>query len=163
MDQKQKQISGVRFNIFDFLIILGILVCITAVVARAILIGSAKNEIEYTDVYFEVKGVSDVTARALCVPDAPIYLQSNDVKIGFFNTVDSKPLTVWAEDENGYLIEALHPDKHTVYGIARIRGIWYEEGFLVDGTYFVNVGQTFDIYTKYASCTITVTAITEKS
>ena len=163
MDQKQKRISGARFNIFDFLIILGILVCIIAVVARAILISNAKNEIEYTDVYFEVKGVSDATARALCIPDAPIYLQSNDVKIGFFDTVDSKPLTVWAEDENGYLIEALHPDKHTVYGIAQIKGIWYDEGFLVDGTYIVKVGQTFDIYTKYASCTITVTAIAEKS
>lgn len=163
MDQKQKQISGFRFNIFDFLIILGILVCLTAVIARWIMISNAKEEIVYTDVYFEAKGISEVTASALCIPDEPIYLQSNDAKIGVFSTVHSEPLKVWAENADGHLIEALHPDKMAVYGKAQIKGIWYEDGFLVDGTYFVKVGQTFDIYTKYASCTITVTAITEKS
>ena len=163
MDQKQKQISGFRFNIFDFLIILGILVCLIAVVTRWIMISNAKEEIVYTDVYFEVKGISEVTANALCAENEAIYLQSNDVNIGVFTELASEPLTVWAEDENGYLIEAVHPDKMAVYGKAQIRGVWYQDGFLVDGTYFAKVGQTFDIYTKYASCTITVTAITENS
>lgn len=163
MDQKQKQISGVSFNIFDFLIILGIIVCLVAVITRSIMITNAQEEVVYTDVYFEVKGISEVTANALCVQNETIYLQSNDVEIGFFSTVDSKPLRVFSEDENGRLIEVLHPDKYTVYGVAQIKGVWYQDGFLVDGTYFAKVGQTFDIYTKYASCTITVTAITEKS
>ena len=163
MEQKQKQISGFSFNIFDFLIILGILVCLVAVITRSIMINNAQEEIVYTDVYFEVKGISEVTANALCAADEPIYLQSNDVKIGIFSAVNVEPLKVWAEDENGRLIEVLHPDKKTVYGKAQIKGIWYEDGFLVDGTYFAKVGQTFDIYTKYASCTITVTAITEKA
>lgn len=163
MDQKQKQISGVSFNIFDFLIILGILVCLVAVITRSIMINNAQEEIVYTDVYFEVKGVSEVTANALCIADESIYLQSNDAKIGIFSAVNAEPLKVRAEDENGRLIEVLHPDKKTVYGKAQLKGIWYEDGFLVDGTYFAKVGQTFDIYTKYVSCTITVTAITEKS
>ena len=163
MNQKQKQISGVGFNIFDFLIILGILVCLVAVITRSVMISNAQEEIVYADVYFEVKGVSDVTANALCVSNEPIYLQSNDVEIGFFSTVESKPLRVFSEDENGHLIEVLHPEKQTVYGTAQIKGGWYQDGFLVDGTYFAKVGQTFDIYTKYASCTITVTAIAEKS
>ena len=163
MDQKQKRISGARFNIFDFLIILGILVCLTAVITRWIMIKNAKEETVYTDIYFEVEGISEATAHALCMPDEAIYLQSNDVNIGVFSTVEEKQLRVLTEDEDGRLIEALHPDKMAVYGKAQIKGVWYEDGFLVDGTYFAKVGQTFDIYTKYASCTITVTAITEKS
>ena len=163
MDQKQKKISGARFNIFDFLIILGILVCIIAVTTRAIMISKAQDEMVYTDICFEVKGVSEVTANALCIPGEAIYLQSTDVNIGTFSTVDSKPLRVLSEDDNGRLIEVVHPDKKTVYGTAQIKGVWYEDGFLVDGTSIVKVGQMFDIYTKYASCTITITSITENS
>ena len=163
MDQKQKQISGFRFNIFDFLIILGIIVCLVAVIVRSVMISKAQEEIVYADVYFEVKGISEVTANALCMPNESIYLQSNDVEIGMFSTVESKAFRVLSEDENGRLIEVLHPDKQTVYGIAQMKGVWYQDGFLIDGTSFAKVGQTFDIYTKYASCTITITSIAEKS
>jgi hypothetical protein len=56
MDQKQKEISGFRFNIFDFLIILGILVCLTAVITLWIMIKNAKEETVYTDIYFDTPG-----------------------------------------------------------------------------------------------------------
>ena len=162
MDQKQKQISGPRFNIFDFLIILGIVVCLAAIVARVIFISNAKDDIVYANVYFEIEDISEATANAVCVPNESIYLQSNDIRIGVFSTVTAEPLKVWADDGNGVLIEALHPNRKTVTGRAQIKGIWYDEGFLVEGTYLASVGQTIDVYTKYVSCTITITSIEEK-
>ena len=162
MDQKQKQISGPRFNIFDFLIILALVVCVGAIIARALFVNNTRENVVFADVYFEVVGVSDVTADALCVQNESVYLQSNDERVGLINMIKKEPCRVWTEDTNGILVEAVHPDKTTVYGKAQIKGVWHEDGFMVDGTYLVTVGHTLDIYTKYASCTITITSITEK-
>ena len=162
MDQKQKQISGPRFNIFDFLIILGIVVCMTAIIVRLIIVSSAKEDVVFADVYFQVEDVSESTATAICVPYESIYLQSNDVRVGLFGVPQADSLRVWTEDENGVLVEALHPDRKTVSGKIQLKGVWRENGFWVEGTYLAAVGQTLDVYTKYASCTITITGIEEK-
>ncbi len=58
---------------------------------------------------------------------------------------------------------AQHPLKKEILGQAVFTGYWGEDGFLLGGTYLATVGSTLDIYTKYASCTITITAIEEKS
>jgi hypothetical protein len=129
---------------------------------RVIFVANRKEDIVFADVYFEVTGISEVTANALCVQNESIYLQSGDARIGLINNVRSEPCTVRTEDENGALIEAVHPDKKSVYGMAQIKGVWHEEGFVVEGMYLATVGSTLDIYTKYASCTITITSIEQK-
>jgi hypothetical protein len=162
MDQKQKQISGPRFNIFDFLIILALVICFGAIIARVIFISNVKENIVFADVYFEVSDISDVTAEALHTENETIYLRANDAKIGVLTEISVQPYTVLTEDENGVLVEAVHPDKKTVRGKAQIKGVWYADGFLVEGTYLAAVGESFEIYTKYVSCVITVTGIAEK-
>ena len=162
MEQKKTQVFGPRFNIFDFLIILALFVCVTAVIVRMIFIANTKEEVVFADVYFEITDISEVTANAICVANESVYLQSNDVRIGLVNTAESEPMKVLTDGGSGILVEAVHPDKKTVRGKAQIKGVWHEDGFMVEGTYLAAVGQTLDIYTKYASCTITVTAITEK-
>jgi len=162
MDQKQKQISGSRFNIFDFLIIVGIIVCLAAIAARMLFIGNEKKKVVFADVYFEVSGISEVTADALCVTNESIYLQSNDMQIGILASAQSEAQKVLTDNGEGILVEALHPEKKTVYGTAQIKGVWHDEGFMIDEAYLATVGGSLDIYTKYASCTITITAITPK-
>lgn len=162
MDQKQKKISGPRFNIFDFLIILALLVCVVAIVIRVIFIENTKQEIVLADIYFEVEGVSEVTAAALCVPNQSLYLQGEEVKIGILNSATSSVQKVMAEDGKGGFVEALHPDKKTVEGKARVMGIWTEDGFWINETCLVTVGKSIDIYTEKVCCTITITDIAEK-
>ena len=162
MDQKQKQISGSRFNIFDFLIIVGIVVCLAAIAARILFIGNEKKNVVYADVYFEISGISEVTAEAISVPNESIYLQSNDIRIGVMNETQTEAQKVLTDNGEGVLVEALHPEKKTVYGMAQIKGVWYEEGFMVDEAYLATVGSSLEIYTQYASCTITITSITPK-
>ena len=162
MDQKQKQISGPRFNIFDFLIIVGIVVCIAAIAISILFIGSVKENVVYADVSFEVSGISDATAEALCAPNESLYLQSGDARIGVINSAYAEAQRVLVENTDGVLVEAYHPDRKTVYGEAQIKGVWYEEGFMIEGAYLAKVGESIEIYTKYASCTITITAITPK-
>ncbi len=161
MDQKQKQISGPRFNIFDFLIIVGLFVCVAAIAARMLFIGNEKEKVAYADVHFEVIGISDATAEALCVPNESIYLESNDIKIGVVSTAESGAQKVLTETADGTLVEALHPEKKTVHGNAQIKGVWHDEGFMIEGAYLAKVGETLEIYTKYVSCTITITSITQ--
>ncbi len=162
MDQKQKQISGPRFNIFDFLILLGAAVCLVAIVTRMIFVNNFKKNVVFADIYFEVENLSDVTANAFCVANESIYLRDSDVKIGLLSTATAAPMTVLTENENGVLVEAVHPDRKTVHGKAQIKGVWQEDGFWIEGTYLATVGKTLNIYTKYASCTITITSIHEK-
>lgn len=162
MDQKQKQISGPRFNIFDFLIILALVICLGAIIARVIFISNVKENIVFADVYFEVSGISDVTADALCAENETLYLRSNDVKIGVLMEASVQPYIVLTENADGVLVEAVHPDRKTVRGKAQIKGAWYADGFKVGGMYLAAVGESFEIYTKHASCMITITGIAEK-
>ena len=162
MDQKQKQISGPRFNIFDFLIIVAIVVCLAAIAARILFISNEKESVVFADVYFEVEGLSDVTAEAICMQNESIYLQSSDVRIGMITVAQAEAQRILTETADGTPIEAMHPKKKTVTGKAQIKGVWRDEGFVIDGAYLAKVGEPLEIYTKYASCTITITAITQK-
>ena len=92
MEQKKTQVFGPRFNIFDFLIILALFVCLTAVIVRVIFIANAKEDVVFADVYFEITDISEVTANAICVENESIYLQSNDVRIGLVNTAKAEPM-----------------------------------------------------------------------
>ena len=162
MDQKQKQISGSRFNIFDFLIIVGIVVCFAAIAARILFISNQKEKVVFADVEFEISGISEVTAEALSMPNESVYLQSNDVRIGILNVSQVEAQKVLVEAADGTLVEAAHPEKKTVYGTAQIKGVWYAEGFMIDEAHLAKVGDTLEIYTKYVSCTITITALKQK-
>ena len=162
MDQKQKQISESRFNIFDFLIIVGIVACIAVIAIRILFISNKKENVVFADVYFEVSGISDATAQALLAPNESIYLQDSDVRIGVLNTAQAEPQKLLVENAEGELVEAYHPEKKTLYGKAQIKGVWYEDGFMIAEAYLAKVGGTLEIYTKYASCTITITSIDQK-
>ncbi|MBE6664788.1 MAG: DUF4330 family protein [Ruminococcaceae bacterium] len=159
--KKKKKASGPRFNVFDFLIIVTILVCIGAIVVRAIFIGSAKEEITTAHMVFEVSGISLVTADALCIAEQPIYLQSDDTWIGTVISASASAQKVWEKDETGMLQSAFHPEKKTVRAEALISGTWSEDGFLIGGTNLASVGKTFAIYTPHVSCTVTVVSVSE--
>ena len=106
MDQKQKQISGSRFNIFDFLIIVGVIVCLAAIAARILFIGNEKKKVVYADVYFEISGISDVTADAIGIPNESIYLQSNDIRVGVMNETQAEAQKILT-DNGSFIIQII--------------------------------------------------------
>ena len=159
--KRRSSASGPRFNVFDFLIILAIIICVGALIARAAFVGGFKKEFTRARVVFEVSGVSSVTADALAISYQSIYLQSDDTWVGTIISASQSPQKVFERDVNGTLQSASHPEKKTVRIEAFIRGMWTEDGFLIVGEDIASVGSTFDIYTPYASCTVTVVGITE--
>ncbi|MBQ3490439.1 MAG: DUF4330 family protein [Clostridia bacterium] len=162
-NKKKKKASGPRFNVFDFLIIFAILICAGAIIVRAIFIGTAKKDMTTATVVFEVSYISDVTANALDKEEPqPIYLQSDDTRIGTIIKAEQTPQKILEKDENGILQSVIHPEKYTVKTTANIEGVWSDDGFLINGTQLATVGKTFDIYTPYVSCTFTVVSISPK-
>lgn len=159
--KKKRKGTGPRFNVFDFLIILTIVVCVGAIVARAIFIGTAKNEIKTAKIVFEVSGISKETAELLRKENQTIYLQNGDVKIGKILEASYADQKVWEKDEDGNWQSARHPEKKDARGTAEMSGTWGEDGFFVGGTDLATVGKTFNIYTPYVSCTITIISISE--
>lgn len=155
--------SGPRFNVFDFLIIVMLFVCVGAIIARSIFIGSFKKEIAGAKMVFEVSDISAVTADALCItdPPQPMYLQSDDSWIGNVVSASQSAQMVWEKDENGVLQSAIHPEKKNVRGEVLLSGRWTEDGFFIGGADLATVGKTFKIYTPYVSCTITVISISK--
>ena len=159
--KRRSRTGGPKFNIFDFLIIFMILVCVGAIIVRGVFIGNFQEELTGAKIVFEVSGVSAVTADALCTAYQPMYLQSDDSWIGNISFASQSPQTVWEKDTNGVLQSAIHPEKKTVRGEALIRGRWTDDGFFIGGSDFASVGKTFEIYTPYVSCTITIISVSE--
>ena len=161
--KRRSRSSGPRFNVFDFLIIFAIFVCVGAIIARAVFIESYKKDIARARMVFEVSNISAVTADALCVvdPPQPMYLQSDDSWIGNVISASQSEQKVWEQDANGVLHSVIHPEQKTVRGEVLLRGLWTEDGFLIGGADLATVGKTFHIYTPYVSCTITVISVSE--
>ena len=161
MSKKNPNKKGPKFNIFDLLIILAILSCVSAIVVRVFFIDEVTEDMKSATVQFTIEGVSEMTANAFCVPERSIYLQSDNSEIGTLVKASYSAQKLFAEDAGGKLVEVLHPVKKEVQGVAKMDGFWSEDGFLIGGTYLATVGSTLDIYTKDVACTITIVSVSE--
>lgn len=157
---KQKK-AGPKFNIFDVLIILAMIACVSAIIVRAFILDDAMDELRSAEVRFTVENISEGTAEALCTPNRMIYLKNGDIKAGTLKEASYEAQKIWVEDANGKLVEAVHPDKKQVTATAVFGGTWGEDGFLIGGTHLAIVGGTFEIYTQDVTCTITIVSVSE--
>ena len=153
--------SGAPFNLFDVIIILALVACIAAIIVRAYFTANIKNDFTTAQVEFIVSGVSEYTAQALQEGGAgrALYLASGDDEIGTIDTVSCTASEIYAEDAAGALILLPHPDKKDIRGTATLRGIWTDDGFMIDGTVPATVGKSISVYTQDAACSITITAV----
>lgn len=151
--------SGARFNIFDILIILAILACIAAIGLRAYFLNDIEAKSQSTRIEFVVKGVSSVTAEAFAQQYSTLYLSDTDAEIGAIISASYAPSTVEAENADGHLVIANHPNKMDIHGYANVTGVWSEDGFLIGGTVLASVGKTVTVYTQNAVCMITIVNI----
>lgn len=156
----EKKFSGVRFNLFDIILVVVIIACIVGLVFHTYF---TKDLVEdYTEtatIVISVSDISEQTALAFCVNGAPIYLQETDAKIGILETTEYHPMSLELENEQGVLVKVTHPEKKVVRATAIFEGTWTEDGFLIDGTKLATIGTTLKIYTSGAVCTITITDI----
>lgn len=156
----EKKPTGVRFNLFDVILILVIVSCIAGLAFHMYYTKDlAEDYTETATIAISISDVSEQTAIAFCVNGAPIYSQETDTKIGVLDTTEYGPLVLDLETEQGILVKATHPEKKSIRATATFIGTWTEDGFLIDGTKLATIGTTLKIYTGGAVCTITITDI----
>lgn len=151
--------SGVRFNIFDVIIIFLVLACIAAIVIRAYFTANIKEDFTSATVEFSVIGVSENTAASFH-PARKIYLASGDDEIGSIDDVTYGPSAIYAVDSSGKPVSAFHPDKKDVHGTATLYGLWTDDGFMINGTVLALAGKTVSVYTQDVECILTIVSIT---
>ena len=156
----EKKSSGVRFNLFDVILILVIIACIAGLVFHTYFTKDlSENYAESAMISISVTDVSEQTALAFCVNGAPVYSQETDTKIGVIETAEYGPMILDLENEQGILVKATHPERKEIRAMVSFVGTWTEDGFLINGTKLATIGTTLKIYTNGAVGTITVTDI----
>ncbi|MBP3555944.1 MAG: DUF4330 family protein [Clostridia bacterium] len=162
MPISEKKRSGAHFNLFDVILILVIIACITGIALHAYFTKDlTETYSETANISFVVSGVSEKTADAFCVVGASLYAQDSDRIIGTLLESSYAPLFLDLENAEGLLVKAKHPDKKEITANASFTGTWTDDGFLIGGTTLAIVGKEMKIYTENAVCTIVFTSVSK--
>lgn len=158
---KNKPVEKSRFNVFDILIILIVVACITALILRIYVFnGVALNK--KVEVSFSVNNVMQSTADEMLKSiqnGTSLYLTSNNEIIGYITDIRSERSTVFVEDENGNQVEVFHPTNWNVTGTAVIYGTEGDLGFYVNGTTRAEINSVVYVYTTRVQFEMTLTSI----
>lgn len=160
MSKNKQPKTGVRFNLFDAILILAVLACIGGIVAHAYFISDLQQtRSENATIVFTVSGVSEKTADAFATVGSTVYNAADDRVLGTIEIAECTPHTLQIENTEGILTTVVHPDKMNVSGEACFTGTWTEDGFLIGGSLPAIVGKTLNVYTEHAVCTITIVSV----
>ncbi|MCQ2436076.1 MAG: DUF4330 domain-containing protein [Clostridia bacterium] len=157
-DNNVKIKSDTRLNAIDILIIVLVVACIAAICVRFYFTNNVDPRSESVTIQFSVDGISDVNA-AEYKNGQKVYLSSNDVEIGYFDTVKSEYMMIDAIDDDGHTVRVTHPDKMTVTGSIVLMGKWTDNGFAVNGNEIIRLGSKLNLYTSRNTFTLTVDGI----
>ena len=162
---RNKTVEKSRFNVFDILIILIVVACITALVLRLYVFnGVALNK--KVEVSFSVNNIMQSTAEEMLKSvqnGTNLYLTSNNEVIGYVTDIKAERSTVFVEDENGNQIEVFHPTNWNIVGTAVLYGTEGDLGFYVNGTTRAEINSVVYVYTTRVQFEMTLTSISAPS
>ncbi len=162
MSISENKKTGVRFNLFDVLLILAVIACVAGLVLHAYFTDDlTETYAETANITLTVTGISEKTASAFCRAGASVYLSETDEKVGQLLDASYDVMIVELENADGVLVNAVHPDKKTATATAVLTGTWTDDGFLIGGHTLAAIGKTLNIYTENAVCTVTLTGVTK--
>ncbi len=142
-----------KINVLDIVIILVVLLAVISFVFRY----QVKNEIEGNDamgeylISFRVYDVNASTEKAFVTGDR-VFVATDDTYIGNFLRLDStNPAAKYFNDLDGRGIVAYYPEGTRVdlEGSIISSGIMNEDGYYVDGKYFLAPGKQVTFYTGH--------------
>lgn len=139
-DNKNK----VKFNVFDIIIILAVIVCIAAVVLKVTYFDKRNDVSEQIIVDFTVYDIMDNTAAS--ASKGKVYLADSDTLIGEIISAEIVPNKVYVED-NGILTSYENPlGKKNLNGKVAFSGRSSETGFFIGGKTKITIGSTLSVY-----------------
>ncbi len=161
----EKNSLAKKINVLDIVIILVILVSVISFVFRY----QTKNEIEGNEsmsdylISFSVYDVNASTEKAFVTGDK-VFIATDDTCIGSFLRLDStNPAAKYFSDLDGGGIVAYYPDGTRVdlEGSIMSSGVMNDDGYYVDGKYFLAPGKQATIYTGHVFVDVIINDITK--
>ena len=147
-----------KFNILDFFVILIVVVAIASVCFKLfdfnkLFHGKLSAKIEYT---LEIKGVRDVSVRALKIGDS---LMEEDVLIGEIKDIEVKDAEQIVQKADGSYVSVVRPDRFDILLTVKADGFSKEDGIYLFGKRPVSVGSGMTVKTNQITCMGTITQI----
>jgi hypothetical protein len=164
----EKKRARARFNIFDAVLILLVILCVVGVWQRKnlqSLFQSGDSLEEYT-VTFEARKMRSTTA-ALLTPETTLYLEEGGRRVTLGTVTDQVlPLASveYLKDKNGQIVEAVYPQDDYEYlqdvsGTLRCRGLTHNGTFMLEGEVYLAVDRVIAVSTELADFEIRITGI----
>lgn len=149
----------IKFNVYDILIILFILLCITGIIFRSSIAGAVSSAV-YDDevrIHFTVSQADDSIISSINAGD--IFYLENGAKFGMLmeGYTYSNALT-HTFDKNGKLSTDQSNDLYEISGVFSVTGRVTENGFICS-TEKLYINSELTVHSKLASFTLTVTEI----
>ena len=136
--------SKIRFNIFDAIICLAVISCITAVVLKVVYFDKRNAENEQVTVDFAVYDIMDNTAA--CAGKGNVYLAANDEYLGEIISSQISANRIYVANESSLHVVDNPLGKKALTGKMKFSGISSETGFFINGNIKISVGSTLSVY-----------------
>jgi len=155
--------SKTKFNVVDVIVIVLIIACIGGIYVRYNLIDKIgiSSQLKSYEITFNS---SDLRYTSLIAfqKDATVINRSTGEKIGIFKEIETtSPSSVYVTNSDGTMEKVYYPEntKIDVKGKIIVKGIMTDNGFLLDGNYYLANGSVLDISTEKLDITITVESL----
>ena len=164
----EKKRTRARFNIFDVLLLLLVVLCVVGVWQRRNLqdMFQSKDAMETYAVTFEVRKMRSTTAELL-TQDTVLYLQDGDRRVTL-GTISDQVLPLasveYLKDKNGQIVEAVYPQDDYEYlqdvsGTLACKGVTRNGTFMLEGEIYLAVDHALSVSTELADFEIRITGI----
>lgn len=166
MEQNEKS-KKVHFNVIDLVIVVLIVACIAGVFVRKALINSfdASPDLEKAEISFLTLNVR-YTSADYFTSGKEVYISANSLKLGeFMKGFTITPAEKYIAEDDGKIIKVNYPENTQIDVRGKIlsEGKWTDEGFLVDGNYYIAAGSNVEIQTDNFCVNILITDISKAS
>ena len=164
----EKKRSRARFNIFDVVLILLVVLCVVGVWQRKNMqdLFRSNDELETYAVTFEVRKMRSTTA-ALLTKDTTLYFEEGSRRVTL-GTISDQVLPLasveYLKDKNGQIVEAVYPQDDYEYlqdvsGTLSCRGLTHDGAFMLEGEIYLAVDRVLSVSTELADFEIRITGI----
>ena len=172
---RKENVKKHRINFIDIVVILLVVICVSSVVARAVVVDMTKDEYEIQEyqVYFEIEDIKQ-SSYSYFIEGDTVRLKSSNQILGVlgsdFRCIPLSEAYNVNEDEKEEENDSSNSTNNLIYTNERcsvsgniiVQGIFINDKFLINGTIPLAVGDTREIITEHIQVNIKITNIIEK-
>ena len=134
-----------RFNVFDAIIIIFIVLCIVAVWFKYYYNNKINSDFVNVEVTFISPSVLQSTADAMKAGKV-VYLSNGDKEAGVISSVSVNQSEIYVDEGNGKYVRSAHPFLYDINGKLTLHGLWSEDGFMFNDNTLLRISDNFILF-----------------